>query len=799
MNARTTDTDEFAVADTREGRALIPWASQNKFEFSFTDLSRVNRKFPDNAPTHGKGAIKFLCPFHKSHTDVTEQGTLTCVGVDSNNNPFSISCTDSACKSRLPLDFIGEMKSNKWIAKLPDVADPYYQRALDRLHPNSPAEDVNDAEELIHEAAAKDSWSEKQLLQALGDMQKRLGRPYSKAILADMLQKARAKDGADQTEKTKPAYEIAIDKLTPDSFEAERSQAMAMLKKAQVQPGTVKKMLARINKNAGINDIKAIKKEYKAFADGQRDGAGELAMSDGYIIFRHFGTYHFDAAWHAARDALLNENHDQKMPVFSLVDRCPARMHTNPVTGRVVFEELTADSMWGVLNERLAFVLCGEEGDGDRQHVPNDVSKQAYLSAHSYLDDAPEVVYTPLMVGDGQVIAKPGYYGAITNHPNLNLVMADTGFTIEPISTEPTYDEMVVARDWLKLELLSDFPFLDHDNDGNECREPSEANAFSMILTPFMRRMINGLTPVFFIAKPQPGTGGTLLGKVPLLLCDGVENPPVRYSESAEEMNKGLISAILIPRSHLFFDDVKDFNNRELLRAITSRRIGGRKLGGNASADVENNFGWIGTGNNPDIKSEMERRIVWINLNAKSADIQKREFRHENFEQFVLANRAIAVHHILTMIQYWISKDSVPFELRKRASFEDWSAKVGGVLQACEITGFLDSRRSAGQDVDEGGIKTFVREWLKKYGINNNITPSDAFKWAMDMDMDIVDGANDDQKKQRFYKKMTSLDGRTFKFDGDNYMVRSGINEDDNPAFYLVKLDPEKAEGSPNA
>jgi hypothetical protein len=333
---------------------------------------------------------------------------------------------------------------------------------------------------------------------------------------------------------------------------------------------------------------------------------------------------------------------------------------------------------------------------------------------------------------------------------------------------------------------------MDHDDDGKECREPSEANALSMLMTPFMRRMIDGVTPVFFISKPQPGTGGTLLGKVPLILCDGEESAPIRYSQSEEEMNKGLIAAIMETRSHLFFDDVKDFNNRELLRAITSRHVGGRILGASKTVSVFNNFGWIGTGNNPEIKSEMERRIVWIRLNAKSADIQKRKFKHESFEKFLLDNRAIAVHHILTLIKYWVSKGMVPFTERKRASFEDWSAKVGGVLQACGVKGFLDNKRSAGQDPDESAVKAFVRDWLKLYGVNFMMTPKKAFEWAMTHEMEIIDGANDDQKKARFHRKMPTLDGRTFAIDGEDYMMRSGMNKEDDLEYYLVRLPKEE-------
>jgi hypothetical protein len=445
--------------------------------------------------------------------------------------------------------------------------------------------------------------------------------------------------------------------------------------------------------------------------------------------------------------------------------------------------------VWAEFSPLLCFVKSTGNGDGAYKKVPEDVALAVSRTAYRDFPVMPEVVYTPLFVKDGRAITKPGFYGK-PHDPELNLLMADTGFQVQPVSEEPDAAEMEESLQWIREELLSDFPFLDYDSENKERREPSEANALAMIITPFMRRMINGLTPLFFVTKPEPGTGGTLLGKIPIILFDGVESPPVRYSQNEEEMNKGLIAAIMETRSHLFFDDVKEFNNRELLRAITSMHLGGRVLGGSKTTQRPNTLGWISTGNNPIIGSEMERRIVWIKLNPKSADIQTRTFKHTAFEEFLFENRAVAVHHILTLIKYWITTGMVPFELRKRASFEDWSAKVGGVLQACGIEGFLDNRREAAQDMDEAAIKSFVREWLLKYGLNVAVLPSNAFKWAFDSEMDIVEGNNDDQKKNRFVKRMASLDGRTFKIDEIDYMMRSGFDQEKNAAFYLAKVEP---------
>jgi hypothetical protein len=61
-----------------------------------------------------------------------------------------------------------------------------------------------------------------------------------------------------------------------------------------------------------------------------------------------------------------------------------------------------------------------------------------------------------------------------------------------------------------------------------------------MITTPFMREMIDGLTPLHFVHKPQPQTGGTLLMSTSTLLYDGPMSGSgsLNYTASEDEMER---------------------------------------------------------------------------------------------------------------------------------------------------------------------------------------------------------------------------------------------------------------------
>ncbi|HKD48209.1 MAG TPA: hypothetical protein VKB67_11035 [Rhizomicrobium sp.] len=288
-----------------------------------------------------------------------------------------------------------------------------------------------------------------------------------------------------------------------------------------------------------------------------------------------------------------------------------------------------------------------------------------------------------------------------------------------------------------------------------------------------------------------------------LIKCDRVGRMRgARYSQNEEEMQKGLIAAVQEPRSHLFFDDVKNFNNRELLRAITQANISGRLLGSSKNVLVPNRFNWVATGNNTIILDEMRRRTVFIQLNARTADATKRIFRHPDisgltYSQFIQQNRAVAVRHILTMIQYWINAGQPKFTARRRASFEDWSAKVGGVLQACAIKGFLDNFTTNSTDLEDAASRQFIREFHKTWGTTSAQPANALFDWAMDSGLDIISGSNDDQKRSRFMKNslLTMID-RTYNVGDDAFMFQRTMDDGQNVAFCLAMIDTQMQAGA---
>lgn len=719
---------------TEAGRSLGRWSIGHAHGFQIAqaveDLASEKCRGPASI------GITAECPFDEEHSNAGDPEDMAFFCVNAGDGPseiFTAHCRHDSCRERTNLDFLGKMIEDGWFGDADVLTDEDYNLAE--------IEDASDPET---------------------------------AQKIETVDRARAE------------YEEAIAALEPGADDEVVEEAFRKVIEAGLSALREEAALASIKAKLGVT-MASVRRGFKAARAQHRDESGETeAKRDphGRIVFSYQGDFNFDEAFETCFRALLKANREAGEPLFSCLQDKPVRLRRQE-DGRVVFDEITASrTLWSELNERVTFVRRMEQGEGARQQVPIDVATHVYETAWKRLPVLPEVLYTPCFSPEGELIRKPGYY------KDLNIVMADTGFRVPKVSLEPDPEEVADAVWMLRDDMLADFPFLDYDAEGEERREPSCANALAMIITPFMRRMIDGCTPLFFISKPEPGTGGTALGLLSMLLFDGVEPAPLRYSQNEEEMQKMLLAAFLETRSHMFFDDVVEFNNRALLQSLTARNVGGRVLGSTKTAERPNNANWIATGNNPIIMSEMARRIVDVRLNLKNVDVQNRSFRHPHLFSFVKENRGDLVWAILTLIQNWIALGEPRFEERSRASFEDWGAKVGGVLMSAGVEGFLDNtNRRKLADMNDAAIREFAHDWLKRFGKMNPQSMAELFSFAMDAGLDICDGNNDDQKKSRFMRRLPAMEERTFRIDGQDYMVRSVQAENGSTSFYLQQLE----------
>lgn len=336
-------------------------------------------------------------------------------------------------------------------------------------------------------------------------------------------------------------------------------------------------------------------------------------------------------------------------------------------------------------------------GDSDSDiepHRPVVEEVLTQMDQHAPLLD--NIVTSPFFDADGSYYCAQGY------HPQVaTFINADTS-EIPAIPEEPTYEEMIAARDFL-LEPFCDFPF--HDTD-DPSAQASRAHLLMMILQPLIRRVIGDQpTPLYAINKPQPGSGSSLIVQLVAMIHSGVDPASRSLPRNEDEIRK-TISGILAQRDQVaWFDNVSQFVNSDILNAtLTSTTHADRPMGELASTTFRNYAQWIVTGNNLRFSKDTARRMLLIRLELDEAIDVDRNFRFPNVKEYVHLNRPALVAAALTLIRYWFQTRPLNWESQKGpmlATFETYSRIANSLLAAVDMPGFLANAAAGAEAADD--------------------------------------------------------------------------------------------------
>jgi hypothetical protein len=725
---------------TPEGRELGRWFMKKGHGFQIADVIRDNA--PERVRSDMGTKIEVECPFDENHHNAGDPNDRACMVANAGDgiaDGFVVSCRHEGCQEKTSLDMVGKM-----------IADQWFDRSV--------------LEEEAYNALAPEDAPNPEVAVAI-----------------------------QEADDARAEYEVMVDNLTKNSKDEELEAVLKRILEADLSVIDRVRIDNKIKKTMGFTE-KHMKAIYAGPKADLRDKTAKKPKSstrrdaDGRIIFAYSGEPDMVTAAEVCRGSLEDAN--EALPWYAHLDQQPVAMVENG-SGRVSFRPMTSGKLWAELNDRVTFMRLIEDAkEGARDFVPKLVAEQLFHKAPEFLPEAPKIIYTPIFNSQGQLISEPGWY------PEDGLMVASSAIVIPEVPQYPTDEEVETAKQHLIGELLFDYPFLDVDDNGDDTPDPSRAHALAMLLTPFMRPMISGCTPVFFVTKPIPGLGGTMLGEIPIRLFLGLSPTPMNYTENQEEMSKALLSAALNATRFMFFDDVKAFNNREIMRATTSGNVGGRLLGGNNMAEVANDFTWIATGNNPYITPEMGRRICWIRMNGKLTpeELNRRVFRHPEGNTWIMETREVSIHALLTLIQNWIAKGKPEFLDRKLTSFEDWSRSVGGVLASAGISGFLDNAKAVEADITESAIRQLVTKWFEKYNVNR-INSKDLYDLATTWESELIDGnAEDSRTKKKFVGYLKNIESRTFEIGERRIMVVHAVDQNRSPVYFLRVLPTDEEE-----
>jgi hypothetical protein len=310
------------------------------------------------------------------------------------------------------------------------------------------------------------------------------------------------------------------------------------------------------------------------------------------------------------------------------------------------------------------------------------------------------------------------------------------GFTLPDVSATPSDDEVDAALAHLNV-VFGDFPFSD-GLEGDDLGHSSKAHLLSMLMQPFIRTLIDGPCPIYFVNKPAPGTGATKMLTAALMIT-GDSTPAGQTEKSTdEETRKTITAAFKGSKTTLWFDNMnKKIASSAFCNLATSAAWEDRELGSSTTLSFPNRMLFIISGNNLSATHEILRRTVNIRLDVKGDPEARtpKDFAIEHLEIYVRENMSALVGCVLTLINNWIAQGRPAWSgERPLVSFESWSSITGGILEANGIGGFLENRHlsEAVPDEETEAWQSLLTDVVDRLGIAKFHTIQDIMTRVVD-------------------------------------------------------------------
>jgi hypothetical protein len=308
----------------------------------------------------------------------------------------------------------------------------------------------------------------------------------------------------------------------------------------------------------------------------------------------------------------------------------------------------------------------------------------------------------PVFRADGTIHARPGY-------DELTRVIFEPGGVAFPaIPDTPTRED--ARRSLAELvEPFDEFPFKE------ECDRSATA---ALIMSMIGRAAIDGVVPMFGSQAPTPGSGKGLLASAATMIPTGRAAPLMSPTDVDEETRKRLLSIALAGDPVVVIDNVDgDLGSAPLAMAITAGVVKDRHLGGNRMVEASLRPVWVYTGNNVQLKGDMGRRVVPIDLDPQVENPEDRRFRRTNLLGYVAANRPRLVVAALTVLRAFVVAGRPAHGKAPKGSFEAWDALVRGAIiwadGADPLGGVQRIRDRADDDLDR--LRALLGAWVATF------------------------------------------------------------------------------------
>ncbi|WP_336486494.1 hypothetical protein [Methylobacterium nigriterrae] len=650
---------------TRTGFDVQAWKRERGEHFELATL------FEDTAAERVRhreaGKITVECPFDGEHSNPGDEEDMGCFVSNASDNPqqtgYVFKCSHNSCAGRTKVQMLCEAFDQGWLQEA-DFTNPDYSCRVDEV---ASGED--------HQPLQATRTAAQRLLALREEIESYT--PSTAPHLIDQALRRLAECGASTIE---------------------RSDILARLKvRTKKSKGELQEAFKEVQRR-----LRSEKREHVWKIEPPIEPGGPPRV----VIPSHLG---YARAYEKCLE-IMNAANDARPELFR------TGMTISRISYNSLLDEIQVQSVdEHMLAERLYWrtIFIKEANDGAVTEDPASIRLVKQLMADQRLELPPLVglATNPFFAESGALVTASGYHWESGIYLRLSRGLSE----LKP-PANPTPQDVQEALSFIFDNIYVDFPFDDGPTAGGG--HSSRAHSLCLLLQFFMRPMIAGPTPIYLLTKPAPGTGAGLLMNGTLYTATGSEAQAQSVSSSREEMRKLITTKLLAAVPYVWFDNVSEaLNSGELASAITSQVWTDRRLGANDDIRVPIRSGWIIAGNNPKLSPELARRCVPIRIDAKGDPCDRpKPFKHQDLQGWVVANRSELVHAALTVIKYWVDQGMPRSQAKPLASFEEWSAVMGGVLETAGVKGFLGNLNLMREQTDEqnGAVAALLQHWIER-------------------------------------------------------------------------------------
>ena len=356
------------------------------------------------------------------------------------------------------------------------------------------------------------------------------------------------------------------------------------------------------------------------------------------------------------------------------------------LSGRGKLQVVNTDLLTSRLADRIEFIHPGKNENGLPIVKPSNPPVAVIRAIHADranigLPEVDRVAHAPFFGPGGTLQRTPGYH-----EKARTLYVQTPGIDIPDIPEHPTTRQVEDAYTLIVDELLCDFPFV-----GNA----ELAGALALGITPFVRPMIEGATPLFAIDTPTSRTGKGLLMEMLLTPSSGKGYSVTPAPTEQNEWQKQIVAALRPGPIAAIFDNANSrIDSGALASAVTAWPIwSARLLGLSDNVRMPLPAVWVCTGNNLTASEEIAQRVVWVRLNAGTARPGERSgFKHPQLRRWATEHQGEIIAAFLVLIQSWVAAGQPMADTPVMGGFEEWVSIVGSILAHHGVTELLGNR-----------------------------------------------------------------------------------------------------------